>query len=432
MKNIFFLNDSKDIWLFPGMINSKSKIFWRKTEKNSSFHYALNSERSASKQYGHYIRSIGCKIQEFTEINDDFLNQVLECDYFFTKECLPFDTFDGINDRIREKVISIGWVGESCVTYPDNKYRVENRYKYKFVDEQLIHVYRNMNLENVIPDHPKYSLLNAFNTRESMIGFLQNSLKADTIPVSEDCANERLKSGHVPAKPITILNKLDKNHKYATLFWNMCHCDAEHPANLGKEQTWHRNDCSLMDQDIMSHFVNILNFMKNNSYKIIFKLKPKQYYDSMYDYLKIIQSMFPDFICCSEDLPYHNPLLLLSISEFSFGFNTSAALESEVIGKPFVHFWRREPHDDNYPVDEQSVDVLNKNLHKWATKNGQNFGYRLAQSENTFNIKLGQQFDETSKLLNEFLEKTRYYNHDYKKQFKLHPIIKEALGGDGL
>jgi predicted glycosyltransferase len=127
---------------------------------------------------------------------------------------------------------------------------------------------------------------------------------------------------------------------------------------------------------ILDHIIEHCN---KNDIDIIFKTKMK--YDDFYR-----QNIKHEYFFNGNDF-YHQTLSLMLISNFTVGFSTSASLEAELIGTPFISFWRTEKHDQEFDVDSQDLEFFYENFDEAIKLANKSLTYRMAQSDNIFVIK---------------------------------------------
>ena len=333
MKYLFFISDIQDIWLFSYLFDrlGSFKIAYKKSGKVTSPHNFID-----------YFNKISKESFRFTGLDDEkFTKEVKECDYFITKECLPFVD----NGEFSEKIIGISWVGETIAkthdlssSQPPNPKKIIKGCKHFYVDSQLKEFYDFLEF-NVKPTSPKYY-------------FLNNTSRED----------------------ICKALGLDHNKKYFTVFSN---------PNV------------YIDDRVIKIFNHISKFAKDMGYECIVKNKMKH---GNYARDDIEHTFFcdggPQFKC-------HPGIMLQSISEFSIGFATSAAIEAEALGSRFISLWRHEIKDMD-SIFSSILEIGN--------------GYRWAQSENIFNICTSDNLESIVNKLDEFIEKSS--NRDFSNRFE--------------
>ena len=273
------------------------------------------------------------KLTSWVKLGKDYLKHLDNCDAFITKECHPFTGLDVSLDirtspsPLKDKTYSISWVGESLATNINKNCRndIRDKFRYHFVDPVLIPLYNKMGLiEGIVPGNPKYYFLNNLNRK----------------------------------KACQLLG-LDHHKKYATILVTQAH-----------EPT--PNEIKILDR--------IIEHCNENDVGIIFKTKIK--YHNFYR-----KNIKHDYFFSGNKLRFHETLILMLISNFTVGFSTSAALEAEFMGVPFISFWRTEKHDKEFGVDIQSLEFFHENFDKAARIADKNLSYRMAQSDNIFVVK---------------------------------------------
>lgn len=333
MRVVVFIADIQDIWLFNYFFErcKDYKIVYDSSRKITSPHL-----------YVQHLSSLSKNLIQFRGLDDDEFKQAVdECDYFITKECLPFkeDT-----EEIK-KVIGISWVGESVAKShdlfknapPNNKIILKTCDKF-YVERHFQSLYKKRGYD-VIPTSPKYYFLNKF-TRETLCRELA----------------------------------LDPNKKYFTLFLN---------PNISLEKRI---------KVILEH---IQKTSKELGYTCIIKNKMK-YGDYMRSELQ------HDVFCDGSPSFYHTGIMLQAISEFSVGFATCASVESEIISSRFISFWKHDWEEDIEKISESVIEVGN--------------GYRLANSQDTFNVCTLDTLDDIVNKLDVFILKSS--SRDFSKKFK--------------
>ena len=362
-RNIFFLNDIQDIWLFNALFRHDDLVIYNVSDKITSPH------KSQSTLEKYLVDNLGCQLASVKEIKtfDNFENIIKsECKYFITKECHPYTSLQvPVEVRqspspVKDKTISIGWVGESTISYADRRYEIRDKYLYHFIEPQLVPIYQSFGVtKNIIPSSPKYYFLNDLN-RDSACSSLG----------------------------------LDPQKRYVTLL-------------ITKFHDYSDNQMKILDY--------ILQYCDENELEIIFKTKIK-YHNFGRDTIKHAHFFGGD------NIQFHQTLALMYVSNFVIGFSSCASLEAETIGVPFINFWKNEPHDVDTPVDEQSMEWLYENFHETASKISRNYGYRLAQKDTTFNIRPSNRsaYLQIKDELSSFLDKALTLN--VVEKFPIHPI----------
>tara|TARA_B100000214_G_scaffold363144_1_gene328348 strand:- start:75 stop:1121 length:1047 start_codon:yes stop_codon:yes gene_type:complete len=280
MKNIvFFLNDIQDMWLISYLLRPGSHVLYRRTGKITSPHFHLKT-----------LNYLKLNLVEVTgEKDPQFISALENCDYFVTKECLPFHG----EHRFREKVISIGWFAEGVhlpgINHPvpggEKGYNIRDAYLRHYIAEEGIPFLKYLGYENVFGKSPKYYCLNMFD-RES--------------------ACQRL--------------GLDPARKYMMIMPNPIY------------------DFSQENIEILRA---ITEYCNKNSITAILKNKMK--------YGEFLKDQIENAVFLGgNDLVVHQTLLALNICEFSVGRVTCAVAESERVGGRFISLWREEAvtHDD--------------------------------------------------------------------------------------
>jgi len=359
-KRAFFINDIQDYWLFNQLVRVGDDIFYNTTNKITSPHRSLSQLEQSGLVFTKFI--------SWREIKQNFTKFLEDYDYFITKECHPFTSLDvPLSTRIspspvKDKTFSIGWVGESIISHPpgDSRYNIKDKFLYHFIEPQLIPIYKNLGFgKNIIGNSPKYYFLNSLNRKSACQLF-----------------------------------GLDHTKKYATILVTKAH------------------EPTLNEDKILDH---IIQYCNKNDIEVIFKTKMK-YLDFYRDKIKH-QYFFP-----GDNWMFHQTLALMMISHFVIGFSSAAALEAEAVGVPFINFWKTEDHDREYSVDEQDLGFLHENFHRLASKARRNWVYRLAQSENIFNIKASKLYEYSTirDALHNFLELA--HEPIQVQKFDVHPL----------
>ena len=362
-RNIFFLNDVQDVWLFNTLVRRNDLVVYNTIGKITSphLHYDILEK--------YLVGNIGCQLVSMNKIKtlknlENTINS--ECNFFITKECHPYTSLDVPLDirqsvsPVRDKTISIGWVGESTVSYADHRYRIRDKYLYHFVEPQLVPVYQSFGLtKNIVANNPKYYFLNETDRDE-----------------------------------LCRLLGLDPQKRYVTLLITKLH------------------DYSDNQLKILGH---ILQHCDKVGLQVIFKTKMK-YNDFGRELVKY------DHFFSGDNIQFHQTLALMCVSNLVIGFSSCASLEAETIGVPFVNFWKNELHDIDTHVDKQNLEWLYKNFHETASKIKRNYGYRLAQKNTTFNIRTSKKYDynRIKNELQSFLDKAS--NPAIIPKFPIHPV----------
>lgn len=276
MKYLFFIADIQDIWLFSYLFTrlNSFKIVYKKSGKVTSPHHYIK-----------FFEQISSDVFRFTGLDDEkFIKEVDNCDYFITKECLPF-VEDGPYSK---KIIGISWVGETIAkthdlssARPPNPKKIVYGCENFYIEKQLKEFYDYLKFKTK-PTSPKYY-------------FLNNSSRED----------------------ICKILGLDSKKKYFTIFSN---------PNVN------------LDKRVLKIFDHIRELGSSLGYECIIKNKMKYG-----DYLR--NSIDHSFFFDGSPILYHPGIMLQSVSEFSIGFATSASVESEAIGSRFISFWRHEIED---------------------------------------------------------------------------------------
>ena len=345
-RNIFFINDFQDFWLFNMLIKSNDILIYNSTNKTTSPHLY---HESLSNYYKNLIDIKSLKT--FENFNQMIMN---ECDFFITKECSPYTSIDVPleirkgTSPVRDKTISIGWLGESTVSYAtlDHRYIIKDKYLYHFIERQIAPIYKSFGVEeNIIPDNPKYYFLN-----------------------------------NVDRNSACKLLSLDPEKEYVTIL-------------ITKFHEYTKNQIKTLEY--------IIDYCNKKNIEIVFKTKLK-YEDFYKDKVKHQHFLRGDRL-------YHESLLLMCISNFTIGFSTAASLEAEILNIPFINFWKEEDHDSKVDVDKQTVEFIHKNFHQLASEVYRNWIYRIAQSDNIFPIKESPkyEFDNIKDRLINFIESTK-------------------------
>ena len=107
----------------------------------------------------------------------------------------------------------------------------------------------------------------------------------------------------------------------------------------------------------------------------------------------------------------HTGIALQAVSEFSIGFATSAAIESETIGGRFVSFWGEKIKDINH-VHEKII----------SGKTGGKV-YRLARSKDTYNVCTSSNLSDIIVELEQFLEDS--CNKSFKKEIVIDDFLRD-------
>lgn len=298
MKYLFFISDIQDIWLFSYLMErlESYKICYEKTGKITSPHNFIDKDSESNFRF--------CGIED-----EKFIKEFEECDYFITKEFLPFtEEFEG-----SEKIIGISWVGETIAkthdltpNAPPNPKKIIRGCNRFYIDKNLKEFYDDVNFKS-IPTNPKYYFLNDFSREE-----LCESIG------------------------------LDPNGKYFTIFMN---------PNCFQGEESERNT------RIMEH---ALFTGKNLGYECIVKNKLKHGLWSK-------ETVPHDYFCDGSPLSskYHVGIILQAISEFSIGFATCASIESEIIGSRFISVWDSKHKIESRDKIFQSIKEVG-NAYRWA------------------------------------------------------------------
>lgn len=357
MKLTYFLADIQDIWLFSWFIDhvdtEEVNVFYEKTGKVTSPRNFLETIEAAFSTKN---------VIRFEGVNHElFRKKVKESDYLITKDCLPFTNE---NDSLLPKVISCSWVGENVskdANVGPSPKKMFHQIKAQFVEDQIVPVYEKLGFKNVHSTSPKYYFLNNFSDRDHLCRYAG----------------------------------LDPSKKYITIFPT----PGFQSADTRKPPRWEKPLPSVME---IREF--ILEYAHKKGFEVIIKNKMK-YGDEMANSIK-----FSHFF---QGLPslYHQGVILQAISEFSVGFGTCAALESETIGGRFISFSRHE-------------DLEKDDLYESCSKIGNN--YRLALSDNTFTVRKDDSLPYIRKDLDYFIRTSTSRNFD--KKIEVNKYLASLLG----
>ena len=358
-KRVFFLNDIQDFWLFNSLIRFGDEIVYNSTSKITSPHHTIDSLKP------------NFKLTDWLEMGKNYVDALIDCDAFITKECHPFTSLDvdlkvrASPSPLKDKTYSISWVGESAATNfnEDCRNNVENKFKYHFVQPSLVPLYTSIGLtEGIIPSNPKYYFLNTLDRKKAcqMLG-------------------------------------LDHQKKYATILVTQAH----QPAS---------NEIKILD--------HIIQYCNRNDIGIIFKTKVK--YHNFYR-----ENIKHEYFFSGNKWEYHQTLVLMMVSNFVLGFSTSASLEAECMGVPFISFWRTEKHDKVFDVNCQDIEFFHENFDKAVRLANKNLSYRIPQSDKTFVVKKSEEheYNKIKDKLDVFLHSTQELVKVPK--FDVHPYWKE-------
>ena len=113
------------------------------------------------------------------------------------------------------------------------------------------------------------------------------------------------------------------------------------------------------------------------------------------------------------------------ISNFTVGFSTSASIEAELMGTPFISLWKHERHDKEFNVTSQNLEFFYENFDKVISLSDNNMSYRVAQSENTFIVKNDPvyEYNRIKDNLDLFLQSMPVRTQFPK--FEVHPLWEE-------
>ncbi len=286
MNVIFFLADIQDTWLFNYFLKPGHKIICAKSNKITSPH-----------RFQTQLQEKGYNVVLFDGCDSATFKQELQaCDFFVTKECLPFYG----EHEFANKVISICWTAESGNKTSRHHINIEGGYKYHYSEKMFEPLYEKLGYKNIIYSNPKYYFL--------------NNLSRD--------------------KACKILN-LPPEEKYVTIF--------------SGQFTTGDSGSFKMDDRAFEYVKFIEKLCKENNCKILLKNKMKYG-----DYLKGSINHFKFF--AGNNLLYHQGIALQSISEFCVGFSTSASTEAHVMGSRFISFWNQEIQE----FDDLCEDIVQK------------------------------------------------------------------------
>ena len=311
------------------------------------------------------------KLTSWIELGENYVDTLNECDAFITKECHPFTSLDvPLESRLspsplKDKTYSISWVGESAATHFNDDYRndIRGKFKYHFVQPSLVPIYANLGLtKGIVPSNPKYYFLN-----------------------------------NLDRKKACQMLGLDHQKKYVTILVTQAH----QPTS---------NEIKILD--------HIIEYCNRNDIGIIFKTKVK--YHNFYQ-----ENIRHEYFFSGNNWGYHQALVLMMVSNFTIGFSTSASLEAERMGVPFISFWRTEKHDKTYDVNYQDLEFFHENFDKAVRLANKNLSYRIPQSDKTFVIKKSEEY-EYNKIkdnLDIFLHSTQESVEVPK--FDVHPYWRE-------
>lgn len=356
MSRLFYIHDIQDIWLFgvptsPLLTQGSTLVYNTRSGKCTAPHKFLK-----------YLTDFN--LVPFSEINQDFNALIDQSDQFITKEGLPFSadylsSNPSVRKRNKTKLISLGWIGESATTSTPYYGAVKNNCKLHFCVPQLVPVYQALGFKNVSGQEPKFVALNSL-CRES------------------GCS---------------ILN-LDPSQKYATFIISS-------GGGLARKGLL-KNLYSSSNQQLVH---SIYEYCADNNIKIILKSKLK--------HQKNKEGLKGDISLEGNNIFYHQSLLLMNISEFTVGFGSSAALESEVIEAPYVNFLPSPRYSDT-----------NKPYENWLNPSPQRpaVSSHLAQSSNVFNISPDDSLRPNRASLISFIDNASAPN--FQKKHILHPVFK--------
>ena len=151
MNIIFFLADIQDIWLFNYFLKPGHKLICAKGSKVTSPH-----------RFKEKLEKRGYNVIPFEgRDHEDFKKELEDCDFFITKECLPFYEKHDFAD----KVISICWTAESGSKESRHHINIEGAYKFHYSEKIFEPLYQKLGYENIVYTNPKYYFLNNL-TRE--------------------------------------------------------------------------------------------------------------------------------------------------------------------------------------------------------------------------------------------------------------------------
>lgn len=336
MKKIIYFADIQDIWLFNYFLEDRKEntiIIYEKTGKITSPHLWVED-----------LKKLSPSVYRFEGIESDSFNTLMkECDWFITKDNLPFIAPHSYTD----KIISISWVGESVNRSCKTKNLTAGFHRF-YVEKQLTELCHLRGFSNAVSSTPKYYFLNRFN-RTALCHML----------------------GLDPAK------------RFVTLFTN-------HFFNIDKRV-----------KKILQH---ITDFCQQHEYELILKNKLKQG-----DYSKDL--LRHDHFFRGEPKFYHPGVMLQAISEFSLGFSSSAAIESEIINGRFISFWKH-PY---ISLEDTKQAVI---------ENGAS--YRLARSDNTFNVCTNHCLSDILEQLGSFLNAS---THTEEKYVEIDSFLEQVKNG---
>ena len=357
MHDVIFLADAQDLWLFNYFFFSAKKtgieikVIYFPSRKWTCPTIALDHLHAYGIPKENLISYEGVDSSSFKQ-------HAGGCRWFITKDFLP----QGLGKEILRKMIVVSWVGESARRESHNERHgiVVPGYKRLYVENAISPLYDHLGHFSHSPS-PKYQFL-SWRPREHLCRALG----------------------------------LDPSKKYVTVFTNPnFNCEPESSTGL-----------LPFDSRVKEIFDHIIGWCKKNDIKIILKNKAKHansYRDQLY-HDKFVQGN-PSW--------FHNGLMLMTLSEFSVGLATSAAVEAEELGTRFISFWQH-PYQ---PIDDTLYeDIL-------IPQRGQ--GYRLAQGKDTFRINPGDALDDIMDSLDLFMKNSKRIEAPH---FELDPFLKENFG----
>ncbi len=352
MKRLFYIHDIQDMWLFGSVLKKGDTLVYN----------ALSNKCTSPPKF---LNDLGdFKLQSFKG-DFDSLNALIDnCDHFITKECLPFTSKylsanPFVKKRNRQKLISLSWLGESANDSNVYYAAVKNNYKIHFCPPHDLPIYRKLGFKNLSSIEPKFSALNSMNRqRACRILGLSSSQKYATFIISSGggLAHEGVLKDLYSSKNRLLVN-------------------------------------------------SIYEYCNKNNIKIILKNKLK--------HAKNREGFKGDIFFEGNNIRYHQTLLLMSISEFTAGFGSSAALEADVLEAPYINFTAVNPYRDAALPYGDWFDPSRQGLCHVPL---------LAQGSSIFSIYPKDDLDLKGPPLLSFLNQAKPPN--FLKKYPLHPIFK--------
>ena len=258
----------------------------------------------------------------------------------------------------------MSWSGESSIA--SNQYidGVRDNYKIHFCESQYIPIYNLLGFNNLSAKIPKFYILNQLDRNTAC----------------------------------SILN-LDPNKKYVTfIITTGLSAVPGHPMSRKgvAEHLYTENNFKILD--------SIQQYCSENNIVTIQKNKLKYGTENC--------GVKTDMFLGGDNMFYHQTLLLMSISEFSVGFASSAVLEAESMNCNYINFCPSKLKS----IDESREDFVNPNQPPYSLH------CLLAREKSTFNIYTSSKIQSIENELFEFINNSSPDN--FQTKHPEHEIFK--------